>query len=600
MRKKFKKVVRKIPRALLALTVISSFIFSYFTPLMKVNAATHGSGDYYLKLDFTNNDEYTIQSATINGEAWVLNDEYHTDNEEYHIEVVVVENETTGAVTPNLYYGGNWNDYGTIAQFHNGSSHQFVIDIHNDEHQTFLALTIEKQPEIDPNQGQGENPNPGQGENPDPNQGQGENPNPGQGGDPIGPHFDGNAFILWSCKSGGICMFHFDNIPNYDDGNSTFYAASSIVDQRTGERFDVDAKYKGWTTDERFDAWVSAYKTYKNISEINWANVDPNDMLGLPIDMRQYEDAAIKAGACNKNTMDQETFEGCVDTYVATQGVWASRVQLQPVGEPDANNAYVSYGDRNFKVVVYNDEYRGVSIGDLTELEYYPDYMTNPFIRQDQFDISDTTKDKPTGINTVLLEKVVRIKAISSVNDFTITKLEALDVPENAVSITKVNDEWRLEFSSNFYDMVVFKATGNDGKDYYFQVKRTTIDGWIRMIDNKPVINADFWFDKERSYEDFELTAKIYYKDGSTKTVKLAAVKDIDDGLGNITREYEANDGKGLKKSTFQYKLSEGEDKKIKTIYFNAEYKGSTASKYAGAYVGSGEGVKANLYEGDE
>ena len=38
----------------------------------------------------------------------------------------------------------------------------------------------------------------------------------------------------------------------------------------------------------------------------------------------------------------------------------------------------------------------------------------------------------------------------------------------------------------------------------------------------------------------------------------------------------------------------------ISKIYLNAEYKGSTAEKYAGAYVGSGLGTLANIYTGEE
>ena len=32
--------------------------------------------------------------------------------------------------------------------------------------------------------------------------------------------------------------------------------------------------------------------------------------------------------------------------------------------------------------------------------------------------------------------------------------------------------EWKLVFSSNFYDNVVFKFTDSDGEISYFQVKR--------------------------------------------------------------------------------------------------------------------------------
>ena len=80
------------------------------------------------------------------------------------------------------------------------------------------------------------------------------------------------------------------------------------------------------------------------------------------------------------------------------------------------------------------------------------------------------------------------------------------------------------------------------------------------------------------------------------------------DLLGNITPGYEVDEeegeygprGKGLKKSTFEYRLEDGEDREIKKVYLNAEYKGSTATNYAGAYVGSGEGILANIYHGED
>ena len=427
---------------------------------------------------------------------------------------------------------------------------------------------------------------------------------------PNGPQFDGKAYLIWSCKNGGVCYTHFDNIPNFDDGNSTFYPASEVKSVTNNEVFDVNAKYKFFSTDAKFDAWVTAYKAYKGISTITWSEVDPKDIIGEPVDMRQYEEEAEASGDCTKEGNTREEFELCVNNFAATKkGVWVARAQLQPVGEPTYNNSYVSYGDRNFKVVIYNDNYKGVSIGSLDDLSYYPAEWANPFIKRDQYDISGTTKDKPTGIDVILLEKTVNIK-VMDYNGFEITKLEALDVPEKAVKIQIVDDEWKLTFASNFYDKVVFKATDSQGGESYFMIKRYTIDGWIKHVDNKPVLNADFYFDKRNSYSDFELTAKIIFKDGTEKNVKLDAVKGIDDGLGNIADVYEVDEsqssdpnvptGKGLKKACFQYKLTNDEANNIKKVYLNAEFKGSTSTNYAGAYTGSGEGILANIYTEEE
>ena len=52
----------------------------------------------------------------------------------------------------------------------------------------------------------------------------------------------------------------------------------------------------------------------------------------------------------------------------------------------------------------------------------------------------------------------------------------------------------------------------------------------------------------------------------------------------------------------FEHYIGEGEDRNVKDVYLNAEYTGSNASTYAGAYAGSGEGTPANIYhpEGGE
>ena len=499
---------------------------------------------------------------------------------------------------------------GTLAYFSNNlftiyvSGHPASFDQVINANESYLVQDYEA-----PQENPGENPGDNPGENPGGNPG--ENPGNWEGNQ----NFDGNAYLIWSCGT-GICFKHFSDIPNFDNGNSHYIDASTVeADNNAGQIFNLNAEYKGWSTDERFNSWVTAYKTYKNIEgDIDWTTVNPADMLGAPIDMRQYEDAAITAGACTREGTVQEDFEICVDQYVASLGtVWASRAQLQPLGEPEYNNAYTSYGDRNFKIVVYNSNYKGIAMGDLTQLQYYPAQWTNPYLKRDQFDISGTTKSNPTELESILLERDVRIKEIN-VNDFQITNIEALDVPEGAVAISKDGNDWVLSFSSNYYDNVTFKVTDSANATTYFRVKRTTVDAWIKFVDNKPVLNADFYFDRTKSYTDFDITALIEYRDGSEKTVTLTPVKGIDDGLGNVNEDvYETDEelgdpndpnipkGKGLKKGCFQFPLKDGEDRTIKRVYMNIEYKGSTSTNYAGSYSGSGKGTLANIYdpEGD-
>ena len=566
--------MKKISKIFMAFILLASYVI----PFVNVVALSYGEGTKLLKMDIVNSLGFKVESATVNSYAWKDgNDEFHTNNNQYHVVIEVSGTEATGTKVPRIQYGGNWSDYITPSTQVNNGKYTFVLDINNGSDQDFLGLEILEQ------EGQ-QNPGmPGPGEN---------------------DRFDGKAYLVWSCGN-SICYHYFDNIPNFDDGNSTFYKDTDVTaDNKSNVKFDVNAKYKGWYTADEFTEWQNLYEVATG-KKINWDTLDPELILGAPNqNIGALENAAIKAGKCVKPAedapaSDHQEFEKCINRYgaEANHEIWTH--QLQPVGEPQYKNAYVSYGDRNFKVVIYNSDYKGVSIGSLDELTYYPSEWTNPFIKRDQYDISGTSKENPTGINTILLEKIVKIKEIN-VNNFSIKSIEALDVPADAVSISKVNGEWRLEFSSNFYDNVVFKATDTKGGVSYFQVKRTTIDGWIPFINNHPVLNADFFFENTKSYKDFELTALIEYKDGSEKQVKLEAVKGIDDGLGNITKEYEVAEGKGLKKSSFQYQLEDGEDREIKMVYFNAEYKGSTKTTYAGSYAGSGKGVPANIYVPEE
>lgn len=377
--------------------------------------------------------------------------------------------------------------------------------------------------------------------------------------------FDGKAYVVWSCNE-GICYHYFDNIIVNQDGTSVFYKASEVTDDKNNSiKFDVNAENKFFTSKARFEDWQEDYKTNNNTDTINWNSINIEDLIG------------------------------------------PDGIDYQPVGEPYDNNAYVSYGDRNFKVVIYNDDFKGVSIGDLSDLNYYPASWVNPFIRTDQYDISNTTKDNPTIIKTILLEDTINIKNLNY-NSFVISSIEALDVPSNAVIVTKVNNEYKIVFKSNYYDNVTFKVTDSNNEVSYFKISRYTIDAKIKFIDNKPTIRADFSFDKAKNYTDFILKAKIIYKDGTSKNIDMTAVYGIDDGLGNITNSYEfdeetddegGNRGKGLKKSTFEYKLSTNEEEKISKVYINVENKGSTSMTYAGAFAGSGKGIVLDLEEGE-
>ena len=358
---------------------------------------------------------------------------------------------------------------------------------------------------------------------------------------------DGKAVLVWSCGN-KICYHEFTNLMS-DEVN--YIKASDAKDDRDQSiSFDVHASEKFFAVKKEFD---------KRKAEIDANSVRINDLKGP---------------------------EG---------------IDYMPVGEPTENNALVSYGDREFKAIVYGSDFKGVSIGDLNDLDYYPSSWNDWFLRRETYDMSGTTKENPVEIDTVLLQKKINLKLQTNLNNYSITKIEALDVPSDAVKITKKNDgSYDFEFASNYYDKVIFKITTSDNKEQYIYINRRTTDPWIRTNGNKTGIVVETFYDRAKSYSDLDVIAKIVSKDGSSKVVHLSAEKGIDDGLGNIFDDYEIDEqtfgdqnrpkGKGMKRANFVYAMSKEDLKKVDKIYINVEFKGSTSTTFAGNFVGSGKG----------
>lgn len=606
MNKKFKYL-----GIILCLSLVCATIFT-----TKVFANNYGTGEINLSLDFGNiAEEFTIESVTVNGDNWHdSGDMFATNDGQY---TIVARITSKNGDRPRIVWGGNWNGTITSGMTVDDNLYTATLTIsdarngaaQNNQNNPFLGLEIKNE-----NQGQGVEPG------------------------PDGPMFDGKAYLIWSCgeNNSKVCMHFFENIPDFNDGNSKFYKDVDIVDQienrETHERFSLNAEYNGWATPDGLENWKNAYRIFKELGEeeeIDWNTIDPEDLIGEPLDMRDIEKQAEESSGehrCTKEGKSEEEFHDCVNQFAAKElHLLVARAQLKPLDEPEYNNAYVSYGDRNFKTVVYNSDYKGVRIGSLNELNYYPSSWNDPFLKRDQYDISGTSQDKPTTIDTVLLEDIVTIREVTdkdsneAINGFQITNIEPLDVPEGTVTVTKDNNgDWKIKFSSNFYDNVTFKVTdSSNGNPSYFNIKRSTVDCYFR--DSGKIITATFYYAKEidgveQHYTDYDLTAKIVYKDGSEKNVKLEPVERIDDGLGNITEAYEVDEehpvddqghplpsGKGLKKSVFEYNgLKEGEDRTIQDIFVFIEFKGSDDTTYAGALSGSGKGVPANIYHPEE
>ena len=367
-----------------------------------------------------------------------------------------------------------------------------------------------------------------------------------------------NAYLVWSCDN-KICYKLINDLSN----NAKFIAASTIeASNVAGKHFDVNAN-------EKFFAPYDKFQTKK--AQIDANSIDIEDLIG------------------------------------------PDGIDYQPVGEPVSNNAYTSYGDRSFKVTIYGSKYRGVTLGSLSDLTYYPSTWTDPLVRIESYDISGTSKENPTNIETILLEPIINIKSLAY-NSFEIASIEALDVPTGAVTITKDGDDYKFSFSSNFYDNVVFKVTDTANNSYYFRINRKVlfvqkeIVMYPSNIGNLDVF-TDFYFNRAKSYSDYVLKAIIEYKDGTTKLVNMTNAGLVEDKLGNPIGEYEADDadeqshvgpsiGKGLKISTYKYTFKNGEVKKVSKMYITVENAGTNnVASYSGAFSGSGKGVVITFKE---
>ncbi len=367
----------------------------------------------------------------------------------------------------------------------------------------------------------------------------------------VGEQFDGKAVVVWSCGN-SICYHVFANLSSNE---VNYIKASNVSDDRDEtKKFDVHAKEKFFAVKKEFD---------KRKAEIDANKVSINDLIG------------------------------------------PDGIDYQPVNEPVENNALVAYGDRNFKAIIYGEDFKGLSIGSLDDLDYYPSEWNDWFLRRETYDMGGTTRDNPVEIDTILLQKKINLKLLTNLNDYSITKIEALDVPSDAVKITKKNDgSYDFEFASNFYDKVVFKVTTSDKKVQYIYINRRTTDPWIRTDKGKEGIVVETFYDRKKSYKDLDVIAKIVYKDGSSKVVHLAAEKGFEDGLGNIINDYEVDEelgfGKGMKRANFVYSMTSADLKKVDKIYINVEFKGSTTTTFAGNFVGSGKGdvIDMKYWEG--
>ena len=404
--------------------------------------------------------------------------------------------------------------------------------------------------------------------------------------------FDGKVLLIWQCGE-EACKHEF-TLTNPQ--TMSYFLDSDITDDEDNTRkFDLKKALNGeiaagYALPEDFTEWQTTY--LQENANYTFRTVDVALLLNGR--MRDIEQQLLDAGTCEYTGTPGE-FEQCVDNHahptIVDRGVYGRIGNGQEFGA----NSHISYGDNMFKITVYTEDYVG-----LKEDESTYNYRRERFatMYSESKDISESTKANPYILDTLLIEGKTIISS-NNLNGVEFEEVKALDVPEGAVTITKVSDgKFKIEFNSNFYDRTIFEITDTNNNKYYVRIVRSIID--ISVHNGNPVINknntyveVDLLFDDQQSWEDYEVNATIAFKDGTYKKETLTNLRAIDKGGANVYYTEEVQFGEHLKTAAFGLDLDGDEHyfESIDGIYINVRKTGSTEETYAGTYAGNGRGL---------
>ena len=299
------------------------------------------------------------------------------------------------------------------------------------------------------------------------------------------------------------------------------------------------------------------------------------------------------------SNIDGKTTWKQLEDYVKSLSEDAKRdFSIDPTSAKWAANAINTNGDRSFRLCIYDDEhYEALEFGaNENDYTYFPSRW-DPVFFNSEIDISSTTKESPAYYETYILEPNLKFK-LGEKSNSTIKSIKALDVNEDAASISKDGDEYTIRFNSNYYDSVIFEVEDNNGNKNYIEIKRIVLDTMIQTLDNDSKLYgiARLLFPASRSYENYEVIADITYKDGSRKSVKAKNIETRQDLYltGEMVLTNEWMDGKNLKAASYGVEL----EKDVVSVNFTAIKKGALdGNSYGGTFAGSGKGVELEHIE---
>jgi hypothetical protein len=421
---------------------------------------------------------------------------------------------------------------------------------------------------------------------------------------PLTYRFEGGAFFIWECggKANSTCFHEFVGLPMRqanDELDMNYFANTTITaDNNPNEVFDpanYNPRKTGFTYSTAMNGWATAYVAetdgIDSVNDIDFTKVDPE--LILEGRMEAIEEDAVRNGLCER-TGDPSDMEFCIEESVHPTTVDRG-IRVYDHAEQGANS-YVTFGDNEFKITIYNDDYEGLKV-DESEQSHTVDGLGS--ITPDAVDISGSTLNNPAEIKTLILEDTLTVRSVHSAP---YKKVEALNTPEGAIDINVVDGVAVIKFNSNYYDRTVFKFTTVDDKVYYVKFIRRSID--VQIFDGNQFYDKDniylevsFYFDEATSHSDYEVLVSPVKKDGTVEApIVMKNLGKIDRGGANITTADEIMIGRKTKKSVFYYDIRDDRDaekviNEYQGYYINVRKKGSTDTNYAGTFAGNGKGL---------
>lgn len=499
----------------------------------KISATERGEGEYSLSLELhvPDNSQWEFTGTIINGAQYSEGDIFKTNDGIYYFSLNVKTNKAQNIGLDARFTTNDHSNY-AIQQGNVNSSNE-LYDLHPFQMAVQLDQTSNEKSNTLVLTAHESNSDPQQEHQ---------------------SNFSGTVYFVWVDED---LAFHYHKIENIIGGHEINYVrASTIVD-------DLNQNVKC------------------DISKQSVQNIDPSYFFC-------WEDrfeAALSDG----------NFQALSSSRDKMNFLFENEITIDPTGAECSKNSISTNGDRNFRLTIYNDStdnhFEGLKLGVPTNYTYFPSFW-DPVFFSDTKDISNSTIDNPTAFESYLLEDTVTITSDTVSSNF--TSVQALDVPDKAVTITKIaQGSYSVKFNSHFYDKVKFKITDDNGKEYYVIIARVTIqvrDNFapnVSSADNKLFVNV--FYPSTSNYNYYQLVAKINYVDGTSET-KILSNSTLRDELGEDTGVYERDGGEGLKRSEYQIPCP---GKNVKSLNLTVIEKGAFDSNttYGGTFAGSGDGI---------